>query len=383
MDDLRSARRYRLARIAAAPIAALAMLLTGPVMGLPAASAARPASPSFFGAASLTGVACPETSWCMAVGSYTSRAYVQHSLAQIWDGKSWKVLKPPGASLTGISCLAISFCLVTGGPSGALTWNGKTWREIAGPQYPATAPSCVSRSLCMLINGTSNGQTHDVVESWNGRVWHTWWQETNACALGYSPCGLNDVSCGSAVNCVAVGFASGRPQAFAWNGRRWSSAPPPGLAGSDGPGEMTGVFCTGSARGSCLGMGAECCKNYYESNAIVATWSARTQSWTLVSNGGFYCANAGQPVCAAEYAMSCASATNCMVGTSALNDQHWNGLSWQPDPSVGEGDWSLLGALSCHGVICMAVGYQTHQHATRALTELWNGTDWTVIPTPV
>ena len=367
----------RLALVATGALT-LALVATGS-----AANAASQASPSAAGKASLTGVSCPRADWCMSVGSFTTPARVQHSLAQIWDGTSWQPLNPPGKALTGVSCTASWFCLALGGPSGALTWNGRTWHEVAGPQYPASAPSCGSRSLCMVIDGTSNGKTHDVVESWNGRSWHAWWQQTNACAMRGNPCGLEDVSCGSAANCVATGMAGSQVQAFAWTGTSWSNAVPPG--GAEGDSDLDYVSCVNAPRGSCLAMGDE----YFfhdsvDNPAITDTWNPAEQSWTAVNNGGLYCRGGGlNNPCAMDDPLSCASARACMVLlNNASGGQYWNGTSWQAEPTIAEGARSDLGSMSCRGSICLAVGHQTHNDKESTLTELWNGTAWTVIPTP-
>jgi hypothetical protein len=366
----------RLALVAAGALT-LALVAAGS-----AANAASQEGPSTAGKASLTGVACPRADWCMAVGSYTTLARVQHSLAQIWDGTSWQLLKPPGKALTGVSCTASSFCLALGGPSGALTWNGRTWHEVTGPQYPASAPSCGSRSLCMVIDGTSNGKTHDVVESWNGRSWHAWWQQTNACAVRGDPCGLEDVSCGSAANCVATGMAGYGVQAFAWTGKHWSDTALP--SGESGASDLPSVSCVNAPSGFCLAVGDVYSVGSVDGPAITDAWNPAKQSWTAVNNGGLYCREDGLNVpCPPDNPLSCASATACMVLlTDALGGQYWNGTSWQSEPTIGEGTHSDLGSMSCRGSICLAVGHQTHNGKESSLAELWNGTAWAVLPTP-
>jgi hypothetical protein len=346
--------------------------LAGSLLFTGAATAA--AGTPYAGAASLVSVSCPQTSWCMAVGSYTTRSHVQHSLAEIWNGTSWNVLKPAGASLTGISCTATWFCLVTGGPSGAMRWNGKTFRPIGGPRYPGTAPSCGSRTLCMLINATSNGKTHNVAESWNGHGWHTWWQQTNTCPEPLEPCGLVGVSCGSASDCVAVGQSNGSPAAFEWDGTRWAANSPTALN------QLTGVSCTSTPHGFCLAMGHPCCGIPPSDWIIGAAWHPATQSWTSIYQANASCPDGNN--CSSVYAMSCASATSCMVFASDSGDLYWNGTTWANEPSIGEGVGSLLGAVSCHGRDCLAVGYQSPDHVQRTLAELWNGTNWQVIATP-
>jgi hypothetical protein len=368
------------------PALALAMLAAG-LLGATAASAAPPASARFPGSATLTGVSCPASSWCMAVGSYTTRSHVRHPLAQVWNGRTWRVLRPAGRSLAGVSCTATWFCLATGGPTGAQRWNGTTWREIPGPQDAVSAPSCGSRSLCMVLNGTARAGTHGVAESWNGTRWRTWWQDTNVCAQGAknTPCALTGISCGSAADCVAVGSFSQYlyindppsilPGGFTWNGKRWAPAALTGLGGwwADGGSSMDAVSCTGSF---CLAAGG----NNVTNTPVTAAWNGATQSWAPVTNN-LDCDADGVLACTWD-ALSCGTGSRCMAFTYPAGDQLWNGGTWTAAPSVGEGDGSLLGAPSCHASDCLAVGYQTHQHVQRTLAELWNGTRWTVLATP-
>ena len=104
MGKVAPSGRRRFARGAAAVTGGLMVLAAGLGGAIPAAGAVQPASSA--SAAELTGVSCPALSWCMAVGSYTTAAGVQHALAQVWNGSSWKVIKPPGSTLTGVSCTA-------------------------------------------------------------------------------------------------------------------------------------------------------------------------------------------------------------------------------------------------------------------------------------
>jgi hypothetical protein len=100
--------------------------------------------------------------------------------------------------------------------------------------------------------------------------------------------------------------------------------------------------------------------------------------------------------------VSCPSATDCMaVGWSEADDQSsvyytlaedWNGTSWAitPTPSPRDpGGGAELTAISCvRSTDCMAVGdtqvFQAKNGRTvpHPLAESWNGTTWTLVPTP-
>jgi len=67
--------------------------------------------------------------------------------------------------------------------------------------------------------------------------------------------------------------------------------------------------------------------------------------------------------------------------------EHWNGHLWsiQPTPDAPNVHTNLLNAVSCAGPkSCTAVGYTvTARSAIRALAEQWDGITWTLVPTPL
>ena len=103
--------------------------------------------------------------------------------------------------------------------------------------------------------------------------------------------------------------------------------------------------------------------------------------------------------------VSCPSANSCMAvgwflgnikGTSAYQDftlaEIWNGTAWTVVPSPSPklpGGGALLTSVSCtSGANCMAVGESLTFHEPggylipHPLAESWNGTTWTTVPTP-
>lgn len=94
-------------------------------------------------------------------------------------------------------------------------------------------------------------------------------------------------------------------------------------------------------------------------------------------------------------AIACVQMQVCMVvgedwSTSATRWEPrsalWNGASWsvKSTPSLSAGTEGYLGGVSCSSATaCTAVGYQAHAGAEpRSLAERWNGSEWTVQPTP-
>jgi hypothetical protein len=93
------------------------------------------------------------------------------------------------------------------------------------------------------------------------------------------------------------------------------------------------------------------------------------------------------------YSISCASADDCTtVGNSNWHRyvrtliESWNGTAWSIVPSPNRDAHDVLYGVSCASVsACMAVGWYTHgtdSSQAKTLTESWNGTAWSIRPSP-
>jgi hypothetical protein len=90
--------------------------------------------------------------------------------------------------------------------------------------------------------------------------------------------------------------------------------------------------------------------------------------------------------------VSCVSTSTCMaVGFDATRSggaktltESWNGTTWTVVPSPNKNSQNLLRAVSCTSVsACIAVGYSYSAHSEpKTLVESWNGTAWTIVPSP-
>ena len=166
-----------------------------------------------------TSVACVSPTWCAAVGLFAYKALrpnVSSALAEVWNGKAWRVVPARNPALNSsvvlyaIDCVSSTWCMAGGyGPTGALIehWNGQAWTIMAHPSGARTAPaaavwgvSCVSRTACVAA-----GYDLPLAESWNGKVWSRMstldgWDEQGA-----PPQYFSGVSCITASLCKAVG----------------------------------------------------------------------------------------------------------------------------------------------------------------------------------
>ncbi len=117
---------------------------------------------------------------------------------------------------------------------------------------------------------------------------------------------------------------------------------------------------------------------------------ATTLTWSVVSSPN---PGSGYNILSA---VSCVSVSACTAVGSDHEDtepfavhtliESWNGAKWSvvhsPTPS-GEVDVGLTGVSCVSAAACTAVGYyELSSGAEKALIESWNGTSWSVVPSP-
>ena len=165
----------------------LTALLAGPALAV--VMAAAPAGAATMGSGTWTtqespdatlpggqieSVSCVTATACTAVGSYSNTSGATVTLAEAWNGTSWKKQRTPNPvggnspALLGVSCTAANFCEAVGG-------------------YSTGSPS----TGVMLA------------EVWRG---HSWKLQPVPSPAGATSAGLRSVSCVSATFCEAVGF---------------------------------------------------------------------------------------------------------------------------------------------------------------------------------
>jgi hypothetical protein len=105
-------------------------------------------NPNGAGTAGFGGISCTGPAACIATGAATDQTgEFQSTLAESWNGTSWNLLKTPtpgaGVSdLPGVSCTAASNCMAVGAfvdnldneVTLAEVWNGTHWTVVKSPQ---------------------------------------------------------------------------------------------------------------------------------------------------------------------------------------------------------------------------------------------------------
>jgi hypothetical protein len=317
----------------------------------------------------LAGVSCASPTACTAVGNYTSGG-VTRALAERWDGAAWAIQTTPtptGATssvLSGGSCTSPTACTAVGrytsaGVTHTLAerWDGTNWTIQPTPDptggSPLTGVSCTSATACTAVGGS--GTT--LAERWDGTAWTI---QTTPTLTGGVFTVLTGVSCASATSCTAVGYRLGprpdqtpQPLAERWDGTTWTIQAAASASSYD---TLSGVSCTSPT--ACTAVG--------DSQAVSLPLAERWDgtAWTIQTT----------PTPPNDLGtlsgVSCASATRCTavgrsVNATTLADdgtlaEAWDGTSWtiQPTPKATGGLPQLFGA-SCTGLTaCTAVGSQ-------------------------
>jgi hypothetical protein len=241
---------------------------------------------------------CASARNCWAVGAYgfDNGATIRVSnLILHWNGKRWSkvsgVPNPVSAStrfnlLSAVRCLSATDCVADGQDTkttttGSLTsnqalhWNGKKWSVQSTPNPAGTALGdfselrglgCSSSTSCWGVGADGNNEsptqkTLNEILHWNGKKW----TRSAVPNPGGSAVGafnqLNGATCSSTKNCWAVGTYANSAgarvnEALHWNGKKWSVAKTPDLAGTamSDSNTLKSVRCTSAS--NCWAVGS-------------------------------------------------------------------------------------------------------------------------------
>ena len=353
----------------------------------------------------LQGVTCNNPTHCVAVGHTESEDRTFQTLIETWDGNTWSVSPSPNQGifplLSGVSCSSPTSCMAVGaytltnatnGQTLIESWDGSTWSIVPSPNPVGSDAngghagldevSCISPSSCVAVgNYSDNGSdSQTLVESWDGSAWSV---IPSPSATGWNE--LDSVSCTTSTSCVAVGMSSvnrlvtEQSLVESWDGSTWSIVPSPNPGSSAW---LRSVSCF--SQSDCEAVGLVQLTGY---QTLVEHWNGNTWSVTSSPNQGIFDFLNG---------VSCISPTSCMaVGVSSTNGstlratlaESWDGNAWSVVPSADPGKWSksvqnFAGASCTSPSDCMAVGYYTHRVTNQTLVESWDGTAFSVSPSP-
>jgi hypothetical protein len=149
---------------------------------------------------------------------------------------------------------------------------------------------------------------------------------------------------------------------------------------------LKGVSC--ASAGSCTAVGFHGAPGDYRT--LIESWNGK--AWSLATSpnlgdswnflNGVSCVSARSCVAVGEYAIPGVElGTEDSVWKSLI--ESWNGSAWSVVPSPNISKFDLLEGVSCVSAnACTAVGAYAAGSNERTLTESWNGRAWSVVPSP-
>jgi hypothetical protein len=356
------------------------------------------------GGSQLARVACTSASNCIAVGSGgQQQGTFSRTVAEHWDGKKWRVVATPigtpPSSFNGVACASAASCIATGnsGPVNlAEGWNGERWKlqhvrsSAGGVGSELGGVACTSATACVAVGDRTNlfyNPVAPLAEQWNGTGWRV---QPTPSPHGLAGSALTAVACPSASSCMAVGFLSDRfgtpRRVFAerWDGVRWSVVPVPGPSGAAGS-FLGGVACTSIS--ACVAVGSTLNSAGAPRGTLAERWDGA--HWSImptpnpVGASGAYLPSVSCPSPSLCLAVgSQADSTGTPTGTLV---ERWNGTSWTivPTPRPAGAPGAELDGIACTSdSACIAAGAIDHLNHQTPLAEEWNGTNWTILSTP-
>ena len=249
--------------------------------------ATRLKGPRGAGSSIVNALSCASATTCVAVG-ITNHEAGHGLLAWRWSGGHWSALSLPAGpgrslkqnvthyELTGLSCPSTTKCVAVGQVQGftakshgvtrplLYVFNGRHWSSVRSPLRAGTlrAVSCASRSACTAVGAATSAA---VLRLHGGRWTRVRLSPLTSREVGTS---LTSISCPTATSCLAGGVLDTTPNAalpvtrvvtLRQSGAKWSTDVPPVPASAPGghPHELTDALDALScgAPGSCLGIG--------------------------------------------------------------------------------------------------------------------------------
>ncbi len=279
--------------------------------------------------------------------------------------------------------------------SPAASASGFTWSIVTTPNTTTSeinivvGVTCMSATDCWAVGFASSGSggtNQTLAEHWNGTAWSIV-TTPNVTSSGGDV--LGSVACVSSSDCWAVG--SYTPQGFPvedtqalaehWNGTAWSIVTTPNPNPLDSKG-LFGVACLSSS--DCWAVGFGFIGGGGTRGTLAEHWNG--SAWSIIATGDPSFANNQLS------GVTCTSTSDCWaVGfaltgnfdeTSQTLAEHWNGSAWSvvPTPNSSPQGNSLSGAACITTSDCWAVGAAAT--GSGSVAEHWNGSSWSVVPTP-
>jgi hypothetical protein len=281
-----------------------------------------------------------------------------------------------------------------GGGGRTLGWSAVPLGRPADAQsFALLAVSCAAEKTCMAVGVSEDqsGATTPLAEEWDGVSWSVSGIDEQSGVI------LRGVSCPTANWCAAIGErGSGAPPpavAETWDGAGWTERTIPAPPGSQAY-ALRGISCTSQSH--CIAVG-DYTDETGSGHALAEDWDGST--WTEGDALAPQLGGASGDANSELRSISCASPSAC-VAVGEYEDQpadtdpalaeSWDGSSWtvEPTPSIADAFQTGLSGVSCSASnSCMAVGsyviFGNPPPEGNTVSEYWDGSQWHLQSAPV
>jgi hypothetical protein len=323
-------------------------------------------------------------------------------LLEHWDGTAWTQVPGSGqGNLTAVAAVSSSdvwaFGLEKSRVLLAEHWDGTTWQQVDMPTPPgvhevdlwsasATSATSVWVAGAWCGRGT-NRNFRTLVERWDGRSWkivRTPSPGRDALVFGIAALSPSDVWAVGEWQKQEGRNRDFRTLALYWNGKRWSRAAVPSPGSYD---QLRGIFALGRRNLWAVGNQFDERARRRGERTLVVHWNGK--AWRSVpspSPGGARREDGLFGVGGADPETLWAVGEAGSIGAGEPLVEHWDGTAWRTQRAAPPAQGSL-GGLS--GVAAFAAddawvagSYVDPYLGFQALAEHWNGSTWSVVPTP-
>lgn len=346
-----------------------------------------------------------------------------NGVAAVSANDIWAVGYSSGTPFSTGSVNSINIQVFSGGQPLIEHWNGRQWSVIQKAGFnPALAilngVAAVSANDVWAVGGFSNKNVRyteqTLIEHWDGTRWSIISSPNPGSALNI----LNEVSAISANDIWAVGYSSNNIITYTsgggstyhlvardtliehWNGKQWSVIPSPNpgsmpfqvSAFSSQVIKISENFLDGVsaiAADDVWAVGGTTDSNTGTGPPLIEHWNGSI--WSVVPNPELFFGDLNSGYL---NAVGGTSANDVWaVGASGLAHsysqpliEHWNGTQWSLIPAleaVGDRDFlSGIAAVSANDIWVAGSSPRTYPQQGQALIEHWNGSKWSLVPSP-
>jgi hypothetical protein len=315
------------------------------------------------------------------------------------SGANWTLINSPNANnqaneLHGVSAAADNdaWAVGTAYTDNTFTrsktliehWDGTHWSVVPSPNTSASinileAVAAVTGNDVWAVGiGITGSSTTPLIEHWNGTAWSI---VTNP---GTTVGGLGGVAVVSANDVWAVGTGLTGDEdstlTLHWNGVAWSLVPSPNV----GPEVNNGLAAvTAIASDDVWAVGTQQPTSLTAAHTLTLHWDGT--AWSIVPSANTNQTSSNHLLATAALASDDVWATGFTPSIALA--EHWDGNSWSvvPTPIItGASSPFLSGAVALANGNVWSVGqfFQNARSRSRTLTELWNGSSWSVVSSP-